>query len=149
MFLSSSWQCATLWIARVALSIPLSQTWFATVHSSLPCFFVRILYSPGMITEATVFHTCVNYLRTVMRLANFLFFLFLPISQVFCVIFLTWAVISLTLSRMIIRIESSKAPFANMYTSDVRFKTWVAARNTFDFEQASWAAGSIGGSISS
>ncbi|KAI0083282.1 hypothetical protein BDY19DRAFT_910715 [Irpex rosettiformis] len=74
-----------------------------------------------------------------MRLTNFLFFLLLPATKVFCVIFLTWALISITLARMIMRIESTKRPFVRGGTRKVQVRTWVPERDMFELEH--WGNG--------
>ncbi|KAI0799676.1 hypothetical protein BC629DRAFT_1611301 [Irpex lacteus] len=82
-----------------------------------------------------------NLMLFAMRAANFLFFLFLPVTKVFCVIFLTWAIISLTLARMLVRIEATKDPLVTRHVTSRRVwsKIWIPTQNTFDSEQANWA----------
>ncbi|KAI0799675.1 hypothetical protein BC629DRAFT_1497635 [Irpex lacteus] len=68
------------------------------------------------------------------RMSNFLFFFLLEPTKLYYVIFLTWGTISLTLTRMIIRIESLKHPFTVGSSRGTQVRTWVPARHAFDLE---------------
>ncbi|KAI0795179.1 hypothetical protein BC629DRAFT_1439485 [Irpex lacteus] len=88
--------------------------------------------------------TYISQILFVMRLINFLFFMILPPTQVFSVLFLTWALISMTLSRMMMRIEATKRPFVKGGSRRVQVKTWVPARDMFELEQSNWVGTSSG-----
>ena len=49
--------------------------------------------------------------------------------------------ISLTLARMIVRIESTKRPFMKANNRKLQVKTWVPSRDAFELENANWAQG--------
>ncbi|KAI0685403.1 hypothetical protein BC835DRAFT_1384301 [Cytidiella melzeri] len=69
-----------------------------------------------------------------MRLLNFMLNVFLPPEEIFIAVFLTWALISITISHMILRIEALKTTNNRRRSVGQKgeYRNWVPTLNAFE-----------------
>ncbi|KAI0803145.1 hypothetical protein BC629DRAFT_1492036 [Irpex lacteus] len=112
---------------------------FDPQYMNVPSLSNRHFYHPPSLTARALLHLPLqpylghDILWVVMRLLNFLIFLLLVPERTFVVIFLTWALISITLARMILRVEAFRRSPRTM-----KVRTWNPARSAFQLED--WSA---------